>query len=93
MHRPFMHPSSGTFPPSVERIAQLKRLMEKHPYWSAFFLFLSFHLVFLSLHTSFGLVMQKTSLPALTRNLLGEGLLALVVALPIPPHSSRDYVS
>lgn len=59
------------------------RLVESHPYLSTLLLFLFFQISFVLLRLLFRPLTQSMHLPSMTRNLLGEGLLALLVAVPI----------
>lgn len=85
MQNPCTHGSSeapdrrGT--PSRQEAFQ--RFMERHPYLSALRIFLAFQLSFLLLRWLFPVLVQPLHLSAMARNLLGEGLLALIVATPM----------
>ena len=66
-----------------ERFSTLKRWIGRHPYWSALMFFGYFQGCFLLLHFLLGAAVKTTHLPFLPYTLLGEVLLALVVALPL----------
>ncbi len=85
MQDPFIHaPSNSLASQNVSgRLTSLKRLIGRHPYLSALTIFCYFQLVFLLLHFSVPLLIAPLHLSFLPRTLLGEVLLALVVAEPI----------
>lgn len=66
-----------------ERSSMARRWIGRHPYWSALIFFAYFQGCFLLLHYLLGAVFKAIRLPFLQTALLGEVLLALVVALPI----------